>query len=156
MPSIGHPAERGAFLLDWDGVLADTRLNFAPLRGKYFGGNTVPLLEAAATLPEPDRTELLAEIHKVEMEGAAAATAMEGAENLIAWLPDPEGDSAYPIVTYTWIMCYKNYADANKRRVLKGVLKYGLTDGQKDSEQLGYIPLPESVVKQVIEALNNL
>ena len=88
MPSIGHPAEAGAFLLDWDGVLADTRLNFAPLRNKYFGGKTVPLLETTAILPEPERSEILSEINKVEMEGAAAATAVEGAPDLIAWLTE--------------------------------------------------------------------
>ena len=88
MPHIGHPAEAGAFLLDWDGVLADTRLNFAPLREKYFGGKLVPLLETAATLSEPDRAEVLAEVHRVEMEGAAAAVAVEGAKDLIAWLAE--------------------------------------------------------------------
>jgi HAD superfamily hydrolase (TIGR01509 family) len=81
-----HPAEAGAFLLDWDGVLADTRLNFLPVREKYFGGRIVPLSEAAATLPEPDRSMALAEIYRIEMEGADAATAVEGAKDLIAWL----------------------------------------------------------------------
>ena len=88
MPSIGHPAEAGAFLLDWDGVLADTRLDFSHLRDKYFGGRIVPLSETAAALPEPDRSLVLAEIHETEMKGADAATAVEGAKDLIAWLDD--------------------------------------------------------------------
>lgn len=25
------------------------------------------------------------------------------------WLPDPEGEAAYPIVTYTWLLCYPHY-----------------------------------------------
>ena len=88
MPSIGHPAEARAFLLDWDGILADTRLNFAPLRNKYFGGKTVPLLETADTLPEPDRSLMLAEVRDIEIEGADRATAVEGAKDLIAWLDE--------------------------------------------------------------------
>ena len=36
------------------------------------------------------------------------------ARDLIAWVPDPEGDGVYPIVTYTWIICYKKYDDAKK------------------------------------------
>ena len=86
MPPIKHPAESGAFLLDWDGVLADTRLNFLPLREKYFGGRIVPLFETAAALPEPERSEVLAEIYRIEVEGADTAAAVDGAKDLIAWL----------------------------------------------------------------------
>jgi len=86
--SIGHPAEASVFLLDWDGILADTRLNFARLRNKYFGGKIVPLFESAAALPEPDRSLILAEIRKIEIEGADSATAVEGAKDLIAWLAE--------------------------------------------------------------------
>lgn len=85
---LPHPAEAVAFLLDWDGVLADTRLNFAPMRERYFGGNIVPLFEAAGALPEPDRSEALAEIRRVEIEGAETATPMDGAKELITWLTE--------------------------------------------------------------------
>ena len=40
-------------------------------------------------------------------------------DDLIAWLSDPEGDGSYPIVTYTWIMCYKKYDDAKKAKALR-------------------------------------
>jgi HAD superfamily hydrolase (TIGR01509 family) len=86
MPTIKHPAEAAAFLLDWDGVLADTRLDFAPLRKKYFGGRHEPLLEAASLLPEPERSNLMAEINAIEIEGAASASPVDGAKDLIAWL----------------------------------------------------------------------
>ena len=81
-----RPANAGAFILDWDGVLAETRLNFAPLRQKYFDGKRVPLIEAAAALPAPLRAEVEAEIYRIEMEGAERAEAVEGAKDLIAWL----------------------------------------------------------------------
>ena len=48
--------------------------------------------------------------------GQAALASVTLPENLIAWLPDPAGDDSYPIVTYTWIICYKNYDDAKKSR----------------------------------------
>ena len=67
-------------------------------------------------------------------------------DDLIAWNPDPEAKEAYPIVTYTWLLCYKTYADKQKAEVLKGLLAYCLTDGQKQAESLGYIPLPPAVV----------
>jgi phosphate transport system substrate-binding protein len=87
-------------------------------------------------------------------QAALASTTMP--DDLVAWLPDPAGKDAYPIVTYTWLLCYKKYDDKKKLETLKDVLGYALTDGQKVSEQLGYIPLPANVVDKVKAALNNM
>ncbi|MDR1733240.1 MAG: HAD-IA family hydrolase [Synergistaceae bacterium] len=87
-PPFWHPACSGAFILDWDGVLADTRLDFGPLRQKYFEGKIVPLIEAADRLPESVRDEVKAEIRRIEMEGAEKAVPVKGARDLIAWLND--------------------------------------------------------------------
>jgi len=76
--------------------------------------------------------------------------------DLIAWVPDPEAKDAYPIVTYTWMILYKKYNDKEKLTALKSLVNYGLTDGQKEAEALGYVPLPDNVVaanKAAIEAL---
>ena len=86
LPPFWHPAHCGAFILDWDGVLADTRLDFKPLRQKYFEGKTVPLLEAAEKLPRNLCEELKTEIRRIEIEGAAKATPIVGAKELIDWL----------------------------------------------------------------------
>ena len=95
----------------------------------------------------------------VEPTIASAQAALENAEmpdDLVAWVPDPEGEASYPIVTYTWIMAYRKYADPAKAKILKDVLQYCLTDGQKDSEQLGYVPLPSAVTAKAIAALDNI
>jgi phosphate transport system substrate-binding protein len=86
----------------------------------------------------------------------AALAAVELPADLIAWLPDPAGADSYPIVTFTWVLCYKHYDDPAKLEALKGVIEYGLTEGQKNSEQLGYVPLPAPVVGKVQAALNGL
>jgi len=88
--------------------------------------------------------------------GQAALASARLPEDLIAWVPDPEGDASYPIATFTWIICYKKYDDAKKAGALKDLLRYCLTEGQKESEALGYIPLPENVVKKVTAALGNI
>ena len=87
---------------------------------------------------------------------AALASAKKMPEDLVVWIPNPEGDDAYPIVTYTWIMTYKKYAEPEKAVALKDVLTYCLTDGQKESESLGYIPLPSGVAEAVKAALGNI
>jgi phosphate transport system substrate-binding protein len=76
-------------------------------------------------------------------------------DDLIAWIPDPEGEDCYPIVTYTWLLCYKSY-DARKCKVLKDMVNYCLTEGQKISDELGYIALPDTVVAKVQSALDNI
>ena len=88
--------------------------------------------------------------------GQAALAAITLPENLIAWLPDPDGENAYPIVTFTWIIAYKTYPDAKKLQTLKDALAYCLTDGQKFAEPLGYIPLPAGTVSKVKAALDNI
>lgn len=85
-PPFWHPAFSKGFILDWDGVLADTKLNFKPLREKYFDGRFVPLFEAMKTLPPSLGKELEKDIYQVEMTGAEEAEAVEGAFELLEWL----------------------------------------------------------------------
>lgn len=70
-------------------------------------------------------------------------------ENLRAFISDPEGEGSYPIVTYTWLLAPKKIADADKAKAMEAVVEYGLTEGQKIAGELGYVPLPEAVRKQV-------
>ena len=91
----------------------------------------------------------------LESEKAALASVQLPAD-LRAWIPDPASPAAYPIVTYTWLLAYKKYADPTIKDALKGVVQYGLTDGQKFSEELGYIPLPANVVTAVTKALEQI
>jgi phosphate transport system substrate-binding protein len=76
--------------------------------------------------------------------------------DLRAWLPDPPAPDAYPIVTYTWLLAYKKYADPKVAQALKSVVLYGLTDGQKVSAELGYVPLPANVVQSVTKAVEQI
>lgn len=87
-PPFWSPALMEAFILDWDGVLANTNLDFQAVRDKYFGGEIVPLIERAAELPPPLDKEAMEAIVKVEMDGAARAEPVEGAFELLSWLAE--------------------------------------------------------------------
>lgn len=76
--------------------------------------------------------------------------------NLRAFITDPTGANSYSIVTYTWLLAYKNYPDASKAKALKDVINYGLTQGQQSSAKLGYVPLPSKVVQKVQAAVNSI
>lgn len=88
--------------------------------------------------------------------GAAALANAKIPADMRVWLPDPEGDKSYPITTYTWLLCYKKYEDPKKAEALRKMVDWCLTEGQKISPKLGYIPLPENVVKVVKEAAGNV
>jgi phosphate transport system substrate-binding protein len=70
-------------------------------------------------------------------------------EDLIGWIPDPAPAAAYPIVTFTWLICYKVYDDPGKAHALRDLLGYCLDEGQDRAAPLGYVPLPRKVVRRV-------
>jgi phosphate transport system substrate-binding protein len=71
--------------------------------------------------------------------------------NLIAWAWDPAGDKSYPIVSFTWMLFYKDQDDA-KAEALRKLVAYGVKEGQKMADSMGYIPLPENVAEKVLAA----
>jgi phosphate transport system substrate-binding protein len=71
--------------------------------------------------------------------------------NLVAWVFDPAGEKSYPIVTFTWMLFYKDQDDA-KAEALRKLVAYGVGEGQKIADSMGYIPLPENVVQKVLAA----
>ena len=90
-------------------------------------------------------------------EAAAAALAhVELPGDLRAWVTDPTGDDAYPIATYTWVLAKKKYGDKSKSDALKTLLKWCLGDGQKLSNELHFLPLPESVTSRVLKAVDGI
>ena len=92
-------------------------------------------------------------VKPTDESGAATLSHVEFPENLRIWPEDPAGDDDYPIATFTWLLLYKKYSDAAKLKALQEFITYGLTDGQKFSNELGYIPLPAAVVEKSKAAL---
>ncbi|HEY9851246.1 MAG TPA: phosphate ABC transporter substrate-binding protein PstS [Leptolyngbyaceae cyanobacterium] len=84
-------------------------------------------------------------------EGSASKTldAVTLPENLRSFIADPEGTDSYPIVSYTWLLAYKQYPNPAQAKAIEAMIEYGLTEGQKNSAELGYVPLPASVAQKV-------
>jgi phosphate transport system substrate-binding protein len=94
---------------------------------------------------------------------AACRVALEEAkfdDVLAAAVPDPAGQAAYPIVTFTWVICRKRYADTRLGDELKDVLRYCLQDepgtGQALSGGLGYVPLPPDALARARAAIEQV
>lgn len=66
---------------------------------------------------------------------------------------DPNPSAGYPIVTFTWVLLYKN-GNGTKLPALQRTLSYALSNAaQQQAPGLGYIPLPAPVVTKVKAAL---
>lgn len=87
---------------------------------------------------------------------ATLATTQFPPDLLRAWPSDPEGKDAYPIATFTWLLLYKKYDNAPIGEAVKKFVNFGLTDGQKFAEDLGYIPLPQEVAGKCLEVLKSV
>jgi phosphate transport system substrate-binding protein len=89
--------------------------------------------------------------------GQNALASVKLPPNLRAWVLDPSAPDAYPIVTYTWMLFHKKYEDPKIAQTLKSMVLFGLSTGQTYSSDLGYIPLPQSVItddKGVLEKIS--
>jgi phosphate transport system substrate-binding protein len=88
--------------------------------------------------------------------GQAALAGVQLPADFRAWMPDPDGATAYPIVSYTWMLFYKKYDDPKMAAAIRNTVLYCLTEGQKVSGEMGYIPLPGNVVETVAKAVQNI
>jgi phosphate transport system substrate-binding protein len=77
-----------------------------------------------------------------------------------ATIPDPKGKTAYPIVTFTWVIVRKHYANERLGKELRTVLTYCLGDqegrGQALSEDLGYVALPKETLERARKEIKQI
>jgi phosphate transport system substrate-binding protein len=87
---------------------------------------------------------------------AAALRELRVPDDMRASLPDPLGSDAYPIVTLTWILLHRTYADSQKAVELRDLFRWCLTDGQRMATDLGYIPLPLEIARRSLAELDRI
>lgn len=77
---------------------------------------------------------------------AAAGAAAKMPDDLRVSITDADGDAAYPISAFTYLLVYEDMADKAKGQALAKFLWWGLHDGQKLGAPLHYAELPAEVV----------
>ncbi|HKW59279.1 MAG TPA: phosphate ABC transporter substrate-binding protein PstS [Candidatus Dormibacteraeota bacterium] len=94
---------------------------------------------------------------KFVQASVAGATAAAGTNNNVGptnySITNAACDACYPIAGFSWVMLYTSYSDEAKGKAVVNLFKWLVTDGQSDSTDLQYAPLP-SAVQQL--ALTNL
>jgi phosphate transport system substrate-binding protein len=79
---------------------------------------------------------------RTSVASAAAGFPHVSAQNFS--IVDAKGKASYPISGYSWVLLYKNPADATKGAALKKLFKWMLTTGQNFAATLDYVPLPKT------------
>ena len=87
---------------------------------------------------------------------AAAEAAAKMPADFRVSITNAPGKGVYPIASFTWLLVYQNPKDKAQAAAMVEFLKWALTDGQKYCADLGYAPLPSSVVKLELTALAKL
>ncbi len=87
---------------------------------------------------------------------SAALVNVQLPQNLRIFVPDPDGENSYPIVTLSWILVYGNYSDPQKAAQLRDLFAWCLSDGQREAQNLGYAPLPTNVASKSFESLQSV
>jgi phosphate transport system substrate-binding protein len=68
----------------------------------------------------------------------------------------PEGETAYPIAGYTWMLVAKDQKDEAKATALTDYLYYVLSEGSPAAISLHYAPLPDSIREKAIAKLGQI
>ncbi|OZV77317.1 phosphate ABC transporter substrate-binding protein PstS [Micromonospora echinospora] len=91
------------------------------------------------------------------LEGTTAG--LEGAEikEDLSYNPlNAAGAASYPITAPTYILVKTKYDDAKKAELVKGFVKYILTDGQELAKDVDFAPLPTSLKDKALAQLDKI
>jgi phosphate transport system substrate-binding protein len=86
----------------------------------------------------------------------AAAAGVTVPDDFRVSITNPDGKDAYPIASFTWMLFYQNPTDKQRAKAMVDFMKWALTDGQKETQALGYAPLPQAVVDKEVQALGKI
>jgi phosphate transport system substrate-binding protein len=82
-----------------------------------------------------------------------AAASAQVPDDFRVSITNAPGAGAYPISSFTWLLLYQDSTDATRAAAMVDFVRWAITDGQRFATDLGYAPLPASVVTQEQAAL---
>jgi phosphate transport system permease protein/phosphate transport system substrate-binding protein len=141
----------------------------ASIKGSEFSVGYVELAYALTTkmnyasIQNKDGNFVLPTINSTAAAVEASATALPKGSD--SWtnvtITNSPGPNSYPISSFTYLILYKELGanpsmNQQKATSLVDFISWAITDGQKFSSSLGYVPLPSSVVDLNKQTLNSL
>lgn len=148
--TVNWPIGRGA--KGNDGVAGDVKQNPGSLGYVeliYAANNSIAYGDMINAAGKP--------VHaSVESVSAAAASLKNPAEDLRISITNAEGDAAYPISSFTWMLVYRDQSDAAKGKAIVDFLSWCTHDGQALAAPLHYAPLPKEFIQLVESKLSSI
>jgi len=95
----------------------------------------------------------------IESVTAAAAGAIEKLAPTTDYrisVVNAPGAGAYPISSFTWIILYKNQADAAKAKKLQAFLRWALSEGEQSAAALDYAPIPPALAARLRQQIDSI
>ncbi|MEZ5308518.1 MAG: phosphate ABC transporter substrate-binding protein PstS [Pyrinomonadaceae bacterium] len=90
------------------------------------------------------------------VSAAAAGSANDMPDDMRMSITNADGEGAYPISSYTYILAFKEQKNAAKGKALVDFLWWALHDGSKFASELNYAPLPDVVQKKVEAKIDSI
>ncbi|CAN7682009.1 phosphate ABC transporter substrate-binding protein PstS [Caballeronia sp. LjRoot29] len=82
-------------------------------------------------------------------QAAAATIDWTKAQDFDLVMTDATGPEAYPVTAATFVVMYKQPKNAAQSKATIDFFKWALEKGQQQAQSLGYVPLPDALVKQI-------
>jgi phosphate ABC transporter phosphate-binding protein len=92
-----------------------------------------------------------ADLDSVTAAAKTAAIPENGAFELS--ITNAGGKHVYPIATFTWLLVPVESRDTGKTAAMRDLIRWVLTNGQKQCEGLGYAPLPAEFANRELQAV---
>ncbi len=93
---------------------------------------------------------------KADLNSVTQAATIAMPDDFRVSITNAPGPGAYPVSSFTWIIIPRNPKDKTKAAAIKAFLTWGITQGQRDAQNLSYAPLAKSVVDKELAALTYL
>ncbi len=82
-------------------------------------------------------------------QSAAANADWKNAKGFYMVLTDQAGDASWPIVGASYILIYKEQANANRAQTMLKYFDWCFKNGEKAAKSLDYVPMPKAVIELV-------
>lgn len=91
------------------------------------------------------------------LEGAAAAVQGADVKDDLSYNPlNANGQAAYPITSPTYLLIKPKYDDPQKAALVKGFVRYMLTDGQSIAKDVNFAALPSGLQQRALAQLDKI
>jgi phosphate transport system substrate-binding protein len=80
---------------------------------------------------------------------AAEGVNWQATKDFYLLMTDPDSENAYPITATTFILMHKKPTDVSRTKAALQFFKWAFDQGQRQAEELKYVPLPSSLVAEI-------